>query len=748
MPMTAPALGSDSLRRLRTSALAGIAGATSPIPLASTTIDVTIRGGLAFVAIERAFRNAETETIDATIIFPVPLDATVCALSARIDGRTMRALALAHNDACTGDEEATDEGVAAVRHEEPIAGVHMLSIGGVRSGAEVVVSATWTAPLSFAQIDPHVRIPMTVSEIYGQSVLAGFDDPITDGSLPRATIAIACEDGAATLVGASQPAQGACQIALDAPIDIVITGWRKRALNGIGADGRAITLTIEPAPNVDDRLDIDLLFDRSGSMSESAAGQRELAATKFDAARVGLATLARHRLRDSDRVRLWQFNDSVRCVGEASGSELEMLLGEIDGADGGTEIGLALDHLIVNSRSRSVVIVTDAQSWALDPHRIARSGLRVTAVLIGEDALDGMVPAIAAMTGGQIFVAAGCDTAVAVMAACDAARMPHRPQPPIDALPRRLETFRRGARIVATWDDAPGAATTTTEGRLIGATAAMLAIPLMRPAAASALAAHEGIACHLTSIVLIDEVGEGQAQPVPRKIALPTPGVVPDGGQTGIDRARVLAGSSSRHSAIPRRVSNSPIGSSLPRSQPQREAEEAMLGIHEALEAEPSPTARSRSEGFYANAATRRRVDLPSLINLLLGTNPNGGGPAAPETVDAACVPSDATLTSPQRLDLRPLLGRIDWHCHAEDLCSGRIDLLESDMVDLIRRAAMVPTIAALARTWGIDAVVAVAGLLAQAEAGRNPSAMRVARRILEEAVASEVSIAMGEVGL
>jgi hypothetical protein len=745
MPMTAPALGSDSLRRLRTGAAAGIAGATSPTPLASTSIDVTIRGGLAFVAIERAFRNAETVSVDATMTFPVPLDATVCALNARIDGRTVRALALHRKNAGTADEEATDGGVAAVRHEEPIAGVHMLSIGGVPPGAEVVVSATWTAPLSFAQIDPHVRIPMTVSESYGQVLPVALDDPMTGGSTPPPTIAIACDDGAATLVRASEPVHGACQIALDAPIDIVITGWRKRALNGIAADGRGVTLTIEPAPNVDDRLDIDLLFDRSGSMSEPAAGQRELAATKFDAARVGLATLARHKLRDSDRVRLWQFNDSVRCVGEASGSDLEMLLGEIDGADGGTEIGRALDHLIVNSRSRNVVIVTDGQSWALDPHRIARSGLRVTAVLIGEDALDGMVPAIAAMTGGQIFVAAGCDTAIAIMAACDAARMPHRPQAPIDALPQRLETFRRGARIVATWDDAPRGATTTTEGRLIGATAAMLAIPLMRPAAASALAAHEGIACHLTSIVLVDEGGEGQARPVLQKIAVPTPGVVPE---TCIDRARPLAGSSSRLSAIPMRTSNSPIGSSLPRNQPQREADEALLDMHEALKAEPSATARSFSEGSYANPATRRRVDLPSLINLLLGSNPHGGGPAAPETIDAACAPSDATLTSRQGLDLRPLLGRIDWHCHGEDLCRGRIDPLESDMVDLIRRAATVPTIAALARTWGIDAVMAVVGLLAQAEAGCNPSAMRVARRILEEAVASEVSIAMGEVGL
>src|SRR5262245_44565106 len=72
MPMTARARDFDSLRKFRTGAAAGIAGAERPIPLASTSIDVTIRGGLAFVAIERTFRNSEAEPIEATMTFPVP----------------------------------------------------------------------------------------------------------------------------------------------------------------------------------------------------------------------------------------------------------------------------------------------------------------------------------------------------------------------------------------------------------------------------------------------------------------------------------------------------------------------------------------------------------------------------------------------------------------------------------------------------------------------------------------------------
>ena len=52
-----------------------------------------IRGGLATVTTERTFRNSEKQSIEATMTFPVPVDATLCALSARIEGRTLNAIA-------------------------------------------------------------------------------------------------------------------------------------------------------------------------------------------------------------------------------------------------------------------------------------------------------------------------------------------------------------------------------------------------------------------------------------------------------------------------------------------------------------------------------------------------------------------------------------------------------------------------------------------------------------------------------
>jgi hypothetical protein len=69
-----------------------------------------------------------------------------------------------------------------------------------------------------------------------------------------------------------------------------------------------------------------------------------------------------------------------------------------------------------------VVIVTDGKSHAFAPHTIARTGIRVTAVLIGDDALEAGIAHLAGMTGGQVFIATGSDAGPMVTGAVDAAR--------------------------------------------------------------------------------------------------------------------------------------------------------------------------------------------------------------------------------------------------------------------------------------------------------------------------------------
>jgi len=124
--------------------------------------------------------------------------------------------------------------------------------------------------------------------------LAPDDDLVTGSHVHEASIAITCESGTASLRRAGpRGADGRHMITLDAPIDIAVSSWTDDGLGGTSADGRVVTLHIEPAPAADGVLDIDLLFDRSGSMTEWAVGDAEVRGTKFEVARAGLRAVAR-----------------------------------------------------------------------------------------------------------------------------------------------------------------------------------------------------------------------------------------------------------------------------------------------------------------------------------------------------------------------------------------------------------------------------------------------------------------------
>ena len=519
--MTASIVGSDPLATF----LQALTADKHPVPLVATRIDVTIRGALARVTTERTFRNDEKQSIEATMTFPVPVDATLCALSARIDGRTLTAVAQARQEARETYESAVDQGKAAVLHEELLKGIHMLSVAHVRPGASIVVTDTWTAPLAFVGGTPQLRIPTTVGDIYGRSPLAPSDDLVTADIVHEATIRIVCEDGVATIARAGAAHDGSHTIRLDAPIDITVSGFVPRALEGIAADGRRVTLHIEPSPVADASLDIDLLFDRSGSMNERVSSDRDRGATKYEVAKAGLVTAIGEHFKPADRMRLWEFNEGVHCVGDGSGTACKGLVQALRGPDGGTEVGRAIEAAIAAEKTGNIVVVTDGKSWALDPQRLARTGIRLTAVLIGEDALDAGISHLAGMTGGQSFVATSSDAGIAIAAAIEAARAPRVTPQPIEGKPMQVMALRRGARVIATWDEQPSEPTATTaEARQIGATAAMLAIPLMQESEAKALAESEGVVCHLTSLVLVDEAGvRHEGLPAVRKVALSAP---------------------------------------------------------------------------------------------------------------------------------------------------------------------------------------------------------------------------------
>src|SRR5258708_2480456 len=291
MSLTAPQTRIDPLHAF----IAGgfVAGTPRPVPLVATRFDVLIDGGLAMVTTSRTFRNAEPESIEATITFPVPIHATLFALKARIGDRVLEARARRKDAARADYEDALERGKTAVLHEEVLRGVHMLSVGHVAPGAEIEVLSSFAVALTDLDGRGMLRIPLTVGDIYGRSGLPDSDDLAHGGTLPPAHL------------------KGDCR------------GGRPGLIRGALEDGRAQI-----------RLD--------------------------------------------------------------------------------AEIGGSVDRVRSQSKARDVLRNTDGKSDALDGQALAQRGRRISVVLVGEDSLEANVGHLAALTGGEIFVATSDDLVAAL----------------------------------------------------------------------------------------------------------------------------------------------------------------------------------------------------------------------------------------------------------------------------------------------------------------------------------------------
>ena len=520
MRMTAPQIIVDPLHAL----VAGgfVSGTKRPIPLVATRFNVDLNHGLATVSATRIFKNAEETSIEATITFPVPVHAVLFSLTARIAGRVLKARAQRKSQARDDYEDAIERGKTAVLHEEVLRGVHMLSVGHVPPGAEVEVSATWTMTLTNLNGRGYMRIPLTVGDIYGRSGLPDFDDLTYGGPVQTAELTVQCRDGQVILLGGRLD-NGRAQVPLNAPIDLEVNGWTTGDLRGRAADGREVVLRVEPTSVGDADVDVAVLIDHSGSMGEiCSADNRNL--TKHQAVLAGLLTIAA-RIKQSDVIDLWEFDNVHRHVGSArGGNSLQSLMGRLSGPAGGTEIGAALAGVTAQSRGRDVLLVTDGKSHALDVQALARTGRRFSVVLVGEDSLEANVGHLAALTGGEIFVSTGADLAEVLNAALLSLRTKHQAFSPITGKPQDVSARRAGMTLTAKWQEAEGLMEETVERRAVAALVASLALPAFDTESAARFAETEGLVTHLTSLVLVDESGTvQQGIPATRKVALPAP---------------------------------------------------------------------------------------------------------------------------------------------------------------------------------------------------------------------------------
>jgi hypothetical protein len=661
--------------------------ARRPIPLVSTRFDVEIDGGLATVVTRRVFRNDEAQSIEATITFPVPVHAVLFGLEARIDGRAVKARAQRRTLARQAYEDAIERGKAAVLHEEVLRGVHMLSVAHLGPGSQIEVSSTWVSTLSFVGACGQIRIPLTVGDIYGRSGLPDSDDLIVGGPVQTADVFVRCGNGVVDLLG-SHLDGGHARVALNAPIDLVVTQAVDKELRGLAADGREVTLRITAHQGGDTALNVAVLIDHSGSMGSACSGQTG-SITKHQAIVSGLKSIAQ-RLGEADCVDLWEFDTQLVHIGSSHDTaekaprkghrrqRLLALIARLTGPAGGTEIGAALSGTIDASDARDVLLITDGKSYALDVQKLARMGRRVTVALVGEDSLEANVGYLAALTGGDIFVAAGAEITDVLNTAIGTLRAPFEPPCPIDASLARIRVVRGNALLEAEWRPTTRPVTDAPQIRAVAAIAASLALPALDEERATQLAEAEGLVTHLTSLVLVDEAGAVQeGVPATRKIALPSP----------------------RAASIP------------------------MLMLSKCI-AEYAATSDERRAPRRADDARRRKP----------GRAEPAGGEGLFERIDPTAL---------------PILGStIDWDISPNLLLAGDLSALDRQEASLIERAAALPEAIALAKQMNIDPVVLIVALIARSQSLRNRSAARIAKAILGARTTEELRSIAGKLGL
>ncbi len=681
MPNAEPLPANDPVSRAIARQLA--TRRAQPVPLVATSYDIAIAGGLADVVARRTFRNAEEQSIEATLTFPMPVEAALYSLEARVAGRVLKGLAKARKAARETYEDAIDRGKTTVLHEELLKGIHMLSVGHVAPGAEIEVTVRFALPLAWIGGTVRLRIPTTVGDVYGSSGLPDSDELVQGGPRLLAALTVVSDIGTPRLA-AGMLADGKAQVPLDRPISIAVDNWSARELTGRAADGRHVALSIAPAPVGEQPVDAAILIDRSGSMAEICGAGHDM--TKHTAVLLGLSESS-DELRDGDRLDLWQFDNAAEHVGDGGAASWRDLVRTLGGPQGGTEIGRSIAAVLDRRPLRDLVLVTDGKSYAIDVQALAARATRVTVVLIGEDSLEANVGHLAALTGGQLLAAEGTGIAAAVRSALRGLRGTGAVETATAG--DRIVVVRSGMRIAASWSS------TVIEDaglahRAAAAYAASLRLSSLAGKDASTLAEAEGLVTHLTSLVLVDEEGTAQeGLPATRKVALPTPAT-----------ANAVCMKLAPGLGVDARM---------------RAAPDASHVMH-ALCAPPPGMASGAGRGPLPRQASfshgRSKSDFVEKNR-----------PREPEIQDV----------DPRLLEVMDHADRIDWRGEAARLGKGDISGLPAPVIAAIARAAETRPIARLARRLGLSATSLVVALLAHSASGRDRHAERVYRALIGE---------------
>lgn len=346
--------------------------------------DVT--GPFLMVTVTRFFENRSNKSIEAISVFPVPVMAAVSSLVYRRGSVVFHGVCQKKSEALDTYETAISDGKTAVLHEEVLRGIHKVSMGNLDAGQSANVSLTYAVPVQSDGTGGVWRLPMTIASCYGPRLLTDEDD-VTETALNPVHADITYSEYSKSL---GLMLEGEVnhkmlithRLYLRVPDISVLLGHIETRIQ----ETLSARLMVKKAVFTG-AYDLTILADISASMN---------CENKYK----NMTNFLRHvPVQEKDSIDLWWFNSDVgRCEGKTYAQQVHNL----NHPNSGTNIGEALQRVILETESRDILIITDGRSNALDIDSFVGCGRRISVLFIGRDALEARIGHVAALTGGHI----------------------------------------------------------------------------------------------------------------------------------------------------------------------------------------------------------------------------------------------------------------------------------------------------------------------------------------------------------
>ena len=169
----AHAAGAGSWRSLGMYPTSSGGGASAPLPMVESKVEVTVRGALVEATVTQAFVNPSDRATEAAYIFPLPHDAAVTAMAVKLGTKTITAAIEKRADAQRRYEDAVRAGVMAATTEQERADVFTQTVAAVPPKGRVEVTLRFDATASFADGTWSLTLPMVVAPRYVPGTASG-----------------------------------------------------------------------------------------------------------------------------------------------------------------------------------------------------------------------------------------------------------------------------------------------------------------------------------------------------------------------------------------------------------------------------------------------------------------------------------------------------------------------------------------------------------------------------------------------